>query len=243
MSQDLRNWSKPWGKKAIIRVCLNSTNVTRTRPTGSSSAARPVPTGGGFLKNAGLAAMGAMVGSIIPFHRNIPAHFIPSVLAGERVIRGKDGLVVINERPLNAETPAHLLDDAITPTARHFIRNNGVPPVKHGCGRMDAGHRRPGGQTDDDGHRRPQKEVRRRHPRAGAGVRRQRPRIFRSAREGRPVGPTAPWAARNGRAYGSPTSSRPLASRRTSSTPRTKAPTPTYPGRQASYPYPGACRS
>ena len=82
----------------------------------------------GFLKNAGLAAMGAMVGSIIPFHRNIPAHFIPSVIAGERVIRGKDGLVVINERPLNAETPAHLLDDAITPTDRHFIRNNGVPP-------------------------------------------------------------------------------------------------------------------
>ena len=28
----------------------------------------------------------------------------------------------------NAETPAHLLDHAITPTDRHFIRNNGVPP-------------------------------------------------------------------------------------------------------------------
>ena len=82
----------------------------------------------GFLKGAGLAIMGAMVGSTIPFHRYIPAHFIPSVLAAERTIRGKDGLVVINERPVNAETPAHLLDDAITPTERHFIRNNGFPP-------------------------------------------------------------------------------------------------------------------
>ena len=40
----------------------------------------------------------------------------------------KDGLVVLNDRPLNAETPAHLLDDAITPTERHFVRNNGIPP-------------------------------------------------------------------------------------------------------------------
>ena len=84
----------------------------------------------GFLKRAGLAVMGAMVGSTIPYHRSMPAHFIPSVLAAERVIRGKDGLVVINDRPVNAETPPHLLDDAITPTERHFIRNNGIPPEK-----------------------------------------------------------------------------------------------------------------
>ena len=83
----------------------------------------------GFLKNAGLAIMGALVGSTIPFHRNMPAHFIPSVLAAERVIHGKDGLVLLNDRPVNAETPPHLLDDAITPTERHFIRNNGIPPT------------------------------------------------------------------------------------------------------------------
>ena len=40
----------------------------------------------------------------------------------------KDGLTLLNDRPVNAETPPHLLDDPITPTARHFIRNNGVPP-------------------------------------------------------------------------------------------------------------------
>ena len=82
----------------------------------------------GFLKNAGLATMAALVGATIPFHRNMPAHFIPVALADAAVIEGKDGLVVLNDRPLNAETPAHLLDDAITPTERHFIRNNGIPP-------------------------------------------------------------------------------------------------------------------
>ena len=82
----------------------------------------------GFLKKAGLAMMGAMVGAAIPFHRNIPAHFIPVALASEDMIQGKDGLTVLNDRPLNAETPPHLLDDAITPTERHFIRNNGIPP-------------------------------------------------------------------------------------------------------------------
>ena len=83
----------------------------------------------GFLKNAGLAAMAALVGGTIPFYRTMPAHFFPVALAGESVIRSKDGLIVLNDRPLSAETPAHLLDDAITPTERHFIRNNGIPPA------------------------------------------------------------------------------------------------------------------
>ena len=82
----------------------------------------------GFLRNAGLAAMGALVGGAIPFHRTMPAHFVPVARAGEAAIPGKDGLIVLDEQPLSAETPAHLLDDAITPTERHFIRNNGIPP-------------------------------------------------------------------------------------------------------------------
>lgn len=51
-------------------------------------------------------------------------------LAQGMMIDGKDGLSVLGDRPLNAETPAHLLDDAITPTSRHFIRNNGVEPAE-----------------------------------------------------------------------------------------------------------------
>jgi DMSO/TMAO reductase YedYZ molybdopterin-dependent catalytic subunit len=85
----------------------------------------------GFLKGAGLAAMGAVVGGTIPFHREMPGGLIPAALAettADFKIDGKDGLSVLNDRPINAETPAHLLDDEVTPTNRHFVRNNGIPP-------------------------------------------------------------------------------------------------------------------
>jgi DMSO/TMAO reductase YedYZ molybdopterin-dependent catalytic subunit len=83
----------------------------------------------GFFRKAGLATMGAMIGTAIPFHRNMPSGFIPMALAESGdAITGKHGLTVLNDRPVNAETPPHLLDDAITPIDRHFIRNNGVPP-------------------------------------------------------------------------------------------------------------------
>jgi len=88
----------------------------------------------GFLRNTGLATMAAMVGSAIPFHRNMPAGFVPAALASEDVLVGKDGLTLLNDRPVNAETPPELLDDPITPTNRHFIRNNGIPPEE-----VDAG--------------------------------------------------------------------------------------------------------
>lgn len=40
----------------------------------------------------------------------------------------KLGLRVLSDRPWNAETPATLLDDEITPVSRHFVRNNGIVP-------------------------------------------------------------------------------------------------------------------
>lgn len=93
----------------------------------------------GFLKGAGLTAIAAAVGAPIPFHRNFPAGLIPSALAETTeafVLEGKDGLVVLNDRPINAETPAHLLDDDVTPNSRHFVRNNGLlPPMAE---QMDA---------------------------------------------------------------------------------------------------------
>ncbi|MEM9783794.1 MAG: sulfite oxidase [Pseudomonadota bacterium] len=82
----------------------------------------------GFLRGTGLATMTAMVGMNIPFAADMPQGLIPAAMASEDVLFGKDGLTLLNDRPVNAETPAHLLDDAITPTNRHFIRNNGIPP-------------------------------------------------------------------------------------------------------------------
>lgn len=85
----------------------------------------------GFLRNSGLLAMSTALGMSIPFARFMPAGLIPAAFAAENAseaIPGKEGLVILNDRPLNAETPAHLLDDNITPNHRMFIRNNGVPP-------------------------------------------------------------------------------------------------------------------
>lgn len=83
----------------------------------------------GLLGAAGLAGVAAFVGTSIPFKENLREGFVPAALAENTIdIPNKDGLRVLNDRPLNAETMAHMLDDAITPTSRHFIRNNGMPP-------------------------------------------------------------------------------------------------------------------
>lgn len=85
----------------------------------------------GFLKGAGLAGMAALLGGAIPFHRSMPGGLIPVALAEEEFrIENKDGLVILSDRPVNAECLPHLLDDEITPTARHFVRNNGTSPTK-----------------------------------------------------------------------------------------------------------------
>ena len=86
----------------------------------------------GFLTRGSLAAMSAAVGASIPFAHLMPRGLIPAVLAQSDVpfeIPGKEGLIVLNDRPLNAETPAHLLDDRVTPAKYLFVRNNGIPPV------------------------------------------------------------------------------------------------------------------
>lgn len=85
----------------------------------------------GFLKGAGLATMAAAVGGVIPYHKNMPSGLIPAALADELAdfkMEGKDGLTILNDRPINAETPPHLLNDEVTPTSRHFVRNNGTVP-------------------------------------------------------------------------------------------------------------------
>jgi len=77
-----------------------------------------------FLKGAGLTVFGLAV----PYYANAPVGFVPAAYAQTGGLEGKDGLTLLNDRPVNAETPPELLDEAITPTTRHFIRNNGVVP-------------------------------------------------------------------------------------------------------------------
>jgi hypothetical protein len=56
---------------------------------------------------------------------------VPVALAqdsGQELMSGKKGLTLLNYQPLNAETPAHFLDDDVTPYERMFIRANGLVP-------------------------------------------------------------------------------------------------------------------
>ena len=76
-----------------------------------------------------MAAAAAMAGNALPFDRWSRSGFISAAAAQTLPLEGKEGLKVLNDRPLNAETPAHLLDDEVTPVARHFIRNNGIVPT------------------------------------------------------------------------------------------------------------------
>lgn len=85
----------------------------------------------GFLRGAGLTSMGLALGAAIPFAHRMPGGVIPAALAqtpDEFVLAGKEGLIVMNDRPINLETPPHLLDPDITPVEHFFVRNNGLVP-------------------------------------------------------------------------------------------------------------------
>jgi hypothetical protein len=81
----------------------------------------------GFLTRGGLVAMSTAIGASIPFADLMPAGLIPAAFAQATepfVIKGKENLTVLNDRPVNAETPAYLLDDDVTPAKYLFVRNN-----------------------------------------------------------------------------------------------------------------------
>ncbi len=87
----------------------------------------------GFLSKSALAAMGTLLGGKIVFGDNFPSEMIPAGLDNPEAsfnIEGKSGdLVILNDKPVNAETPPHLLDPDSTPSDIMFVRNNGIPPV------------------------------------------------------------------------------------------------------------------
>ena len=73
-----------------------------------------------------------LAGLPVVFGANLPAglRLLGLQTAPDPTLPGKHpGLTVLNDRPINAETPAHLLAAAITPANRFFVRNNGLPPT------------------------------------------------------------------------------------------------------------------
>lgn len=87
-----------------------------------------------FIHTSGVTAMAAAIGMQIPFSKLLPEgmQLVGLAHAAEMMsIKGKiPEMIVLNDKPLNAEPPPHFLDDSVTPFNKMFVRNNGIPPVK-----------------------------------------------------------------------------------------------------------------
>ncbi len=86
----------------------------------------------GFLKKSAWIFMGSVLGAQVVFGKTMPENLIPVGLFdyNEGPIEGKHpDLLILNDRPVNAETPPHLLDPFETPAEVLFVRNNGIPPT------------------------------------------------------------------------------------------------------------------
>jgi len=77
--------------------------------------------------------MSAMLGAKVVFADNFPVGMTPVGLSDNSNVFNLPGkspnLIVLNDRPINAETPPEYLDDALTPNELFFVRNNGLPPT------------------------------------------------------------------------------------------------------------------
>ena len=88
------------------------------------------PDSAGLSRRRFLAGASAAAGAPIVFADLLPAGIAPLLETQDPSrLPGKIGLRLLNDRPINAETPAHLLDDDVTPASRLFVRNNGHPPA------------------------------------------------------------------------------------------------------------------
>ncbi|MFM1879457.1 MAG: hypothetical protein RLZZ241_2323 [Bacteroidota bacterium] len=86
-----------------------------------------------FVSVSGLSAMSALLGAEIVFGNKLP-NGLPLLGLQDPdpfKLHNKDPeMILLGDRPLNMESRAHLLDDAITPNRYMFIRNNGKIPEK-----------------------------------------------------------------------------------------------------------------
>ena len=84
-----------------------------------------------FIKRLGLGSLGAVVGTQYVFSNSLPMGYVPLLFPEkdpyELFGKHKD-MEVLNDRPWNIESKAHLLDDRITPNSTMFLRNNGLIP-------------------------------------------------------------------------------------------------------------------
>jgi len=84
-----------------------------------------------FVKNSVLGSFAALLGTEIVYGAKMLEGYTPIALQDpdpfELFKKHKD-MLVLNDKPWNIESKAHLLDDKITPNSAMFIRNNGRIP-------------------------------------------------------------------------------------------------------------------
>ena len=82
-----------------------------------------------FLKRTGL-GLASLSSLDVVFASSMPKDYIP--LTGPqdpfKELNKHKQMVVLNDRPLNIEAQAHLLNDDVTPAEKMFVRNNGITP-------------------------------------------------------------------------------------------------------------------
>ena len=84
-----------------------------------------------FIKKSVLTSLALSLGTNIVYGHNIPIGLdLLGINSAQNKYPGKSNLLrVLNDRPINIETPAHLLKDKLTPNNLFFVRNNGLPPI------------------------------------------------------------------------------------------------------------------
>ena len=84
----------------------------------------------GFLRKSALATLTTLVGTHIVFADRIPTFYTPLGFDYDPLKEKSPDMKVLGDKPWNVESPIHLLDDAVTPVEKMFIRNNGLIPTE-----------------------------------------------------------------------------------------------------------------
>jgi len=83
-----------------------------------------------FIQKSALLTLASAIGIEIVYA--LPKGYTPLVLQDPdpfKLFSLNEEMVVLNNKPWNIEAQAHLLNDAITPNEKMFIRNNGIIPL------------------------------------------------------------------------------------------------------------------
>lgn len=84
-----------------------------------------------FVKKTTLSSFAALIGAEIVFGSKMYEGYKPLALQDPdpfKMFNKNKEMIVLNDRPWNIESLAHLLDDKITPNSSMFVRNNGLVP-------------------------------------------------------------------------------------------------------------------